>query len=174
MIKRISITGPESSGKSTLSKDLAIHFDTIFNPEFAREYLSVKKTNYTFEDVEYIAKMQLKSENEAINSANNFLFCDTDLLVVKVWMKIKYNKVPAWIDKEIMKKNYDLYLLCKPDIPWEPDPLRESPLIRDELFTVFNEELTKLNCNFIIINGNFAERFEKARNEVNKIIINSE
>jgi NadR type nicotinamide-nucleotide adenylyltransferase len=162
MIKRISITGPESTGKSLLASELAKHFKTAYVPEFSREYLQEIGTNYTLEDVIKIAKGQLASEKKYLHSTHRYLFCDTDMLVAKIWCREVFNKVPDWIEKAVLENPYDLYLLCYPDIDWEPDSLRENPHNREYLFKMFLKELEYLKFNFRIVKGHGAERLKNA------------
>lgn len=163
---RISITGPESTGKSSLAEQLASHFDTIAVPEIARQYLNDLGRNYTYEDIAIIAKKQLANENELALQTGNLLICDTDLLVNKVWSHYKFNKCDPWIEERVISHRYDLYLLCDIDLPWEYDPLREHPDKRKELFAIYRQELTELEVNFRIISGTGETRLKNAINAV--------
>jgi len=158
----ISITGPESTGKSMLAKQLAQHYATVFVPEIARDYLQKLDREYGFEDIVIIAKEQLKAENHAAEKANNYLFCDTDLLVTKVWSNFKFGKCDPWIEESVKIHRYDLYLLCDIDLPWEDDPLREHPDERKELFEIYKAELDGMKANYRIISGLGEERLKNA------------
>ena len=139
MLKKIVILGPESTGKSTLCEQLAQHYETMWCPEFAREYLLVNGTNYDFEDLEIIAKGQLALEDEYATMLENQsetmmengehlpLFIDTNMYVAKVWCEFVFEKCHRFILDEIVKRQYDLYLLCNIDLPWVKDELREYP-----------------------------------------------
>ena len=155
-IKKIVIIGPESTGKSTLCKQLAHQYNTNWCPEFAREYLLKYGMNYTYNDLLKIAKGQIALEEECIQSAENnqqpalgnqqseslyklnthhlpagrqgpLLFIDTDMYVMKVWCEFVFGKCHQWITKQIANRKYDLYLLCNVDLPWVKDELREYP-----------------------------------------------
>ena len=104
-IIRIAITGPESTGKSSLAAELASHYNTVFAPEYAREYLELRKGIYEEDDLVEIAKGQIKSEKEIERSASRILFCDTELLVIKLWATHKYKKVDPEILRLIEIKN---------------------------------------------------------------------
>jgi len=107
----IVITGAESTGKSTLTENLAKHFDTEFIPEFARDYIEKLPHNYTFNDVEIIAKKQ-KEQFESVRSKNiQIIFIDTWLIITKIWFETVFYKKPAWIDREIAQSNIDLFLV---------------------------------------------------------------
>ena len=162
MLKRISITGPESTGKSKLASELAKHFNTSFVPEYSRQYLKEIGTNYTLEDVLKIAKGQLAHEKKYLHFANRLLFCDTDMLVIKIWCDEVFNAVPEWILKSVEQNQYDLYLLCYPDIEWKPDTLRENPNNRDYLYQRFLKELEYYKFNYRIVKGQGHERLKNA------------
>jgi NadR type nicotinamide-nucleotide adenylyltransferase len=159
---RIAITGPESTGKSELAKQLSTFYQTIFVPEIAREYLSTLGRAYVIEDIVKIAKKQLQMENTLAGQAERILFCDTDLLVTKIWSNYKYGICDHWIEEKVKSHGYDLYLLCSIDLPWVEDPLREHPGKREELFALYLRELQQLKVNFAIISGIGTERTENA------------
>ncbi|MFH0894888.1 MAG: ATP-binding protein [Bacteroidota bacterium] len=166
---RIAVTGPESTGKSTLSEDLAKELKTVWVPEFAREYIEMLRHPYTQEDVEKIAHGQMKSEEEKLHTANNYLICDTELTVIKIWMEHKYGTCPNWIKEHITNKPYDLYLLCDIDIPWTPDPQREHPESREHFFLLFLNELKLENKNYVIIHGDRKQRLQTALNAIEEL-----
>jgi NadR type nicotinamide-nucleotide adenylyltransferase len=161
-LKRISITGPESTGKSELAKQMAEHFHTLWVPEYAREYLTDLGRPYEFEDIGIIARKQLKKENELAKKAKKLLFCDTDFLVTKIWSYYKYGKCDPWIEEMAEYHRYDLYLLCNTDLPWEEDPMREHPQQRDELFRMYMKEMKSIHASYILVSGTGTQRTEKA------------
>lgn len=161
-LKRIAITGPESTGKSLLAEQLASHFHTAWVPEYSREYLHKLRRHYDFEDIVLIAKGQMEKENQAAHNATRYLFCDTDLLVTKVWSEFKYGKCDPWIIEQLRIHRYDLYLLCNIDLPWQDDPLREHPDKRKELFEIYHSHLLNMNVDFAIISGSGHKRLENA------------
>ena len=156
---RIIITGPESSGKTTLCESLSSYFNISYSKEYAREYLQKIDRNYTQKDLIIIAKGQLESEK-------NYTLLDTDLITIKVWSNYKYGSCNKWILKKIenQKSENRLYLLCKPDIQWKKDNLRENPKNRKELFELYKKELKKLKHDFFIIEGN--NRIENAISKI--------
>ena len=125
--KKVAIIGPECTGKSELSRYLAEHFETEWVPEYARAYLDKLMHPYTQDDLLKIAHGQLRLEDEYTMDANNFLICDTNLYVIKIWSMFKYGNCQDEILKTIASRKYDLYLLTYVDIPWQEDPLREHP-----------------------------------------------
>ncbi|MDX9906926.1 MAG: ATP-binding protein [Bacteroidales bacterium] len=159
---RISITGPESTGKSALAKELAAHFNTVWVPEYAREYLEKLGRRYEFEDIAIIAKGQLANENKIAGTAERMIFCDTDMLVCKVWSEFRYGRCDTWLEEIVKSHVYDLYLLCDIDLPWEEDPMRENPKERQELFDIYLHELQKMNATFGIVTGTGDRRLRNA------------
>ncbi len=155
-MKRFAITGPESSGKTTLAIALAEQYAGIFMPEFARGYLEQKNGVYSREDLDRIAEKQLALWEEV--SAENLLFCDTEMLVLKIWSEFKYGRCSAFILEAFGNQQFEHYFLCRPDIEWEEDPLRENPENREELFERYLTELKKQGLPFTIVEGNLENR----------------
>ena len=151
---KVIVIGPESSGKTTLCKALSKHFNLPFSKEYAREYLEKLNRNYNQDDLLKIAKGQLKSEQ-------NTQLLDTDLITIKIWSEYKYGSCDNWILDQIEKQKTEkrIYLLCKPDIPWEADPLRENPNDREELFEIYKKEIESLEHDYFIVDAE--NRLEK-------------
>ena len=156
---RIAITGPESSGKTTLCLSLAEHFNVASIPEFARVYLERTEGDYEQSDLDQIAEGQLES---IVSSSNKVDICDTDFSVLEIWSQYKYGNVSVPIQKLVEQDLFDLHILCTPDIPWEEDPLRENADNRDQLFELYKASLKKYNKNFIIVSGEHESRLEKS------------
>lgn len=169
-MKRIVITGPESTGKSTLAHALADHFNTAHTEELARTYLNILDRPYEYEDLERIAALQVHAEDEWDDGERQLLFCDTDLITIKIWSDYKYKQISANILEWINQRDYDLYLLCRPDIPWEPDPLRENPHNRQEMFDRHLDELIHYHKDFEIVEGTGPVRLNLAIEYVEKYL----
>ncbi len=169
-IIRIAVTGPESTGKTTLAKTLAGYYNTTWAEEYAREYLESLGREYVFNDLEEIAKGQLRNMEEAAENANKVVFADTELLVIKIWSIYKYSVCSKFILEQLEHQDVDLYLLTYPDLEWEYDPLRELPSdeMRVELFEIYKEELEQYGFPFEIIKGAGAQRFENALKAIKK------
>jgi NadR type nicotinamide-nucleotide adenylyltransferase len=170
-IVKIAVTGPESTGKSMISEQLANHYHTIWVPEFARFYLNKLEQPYDYGDILEIAKGQVKSAQALLKLANKLIFSDTELLVTKIWCDVKYRKCHPWILENLEKQDYDLYLLMNTDIPWQNDPMREHPEMRDELFRLFKNELEIHNLNYWIVSGLGEERLKNAISLVDELLI---
>jgi NadR type nicotinamide-nucleotide adenylyltransferase len=171
-MKRILITGPESTGKSTLCKELAAHYDTVWCPEFAREYLLKKGTNYRYQDLANIAHGQIELEEKMQAEAKNgFYFIDTDMYVMKVWHEVAFHNCPTWILKKIAQTHYDLYLLCNTDLPWIKDELREYPDLaaRQKLFKMYKDIMINSGTPWVEIRGTDAQRLQIAISTIDSI-----
>jgi NadR type nicotinamide-nucleotide adenylyltransferase len=168
-IKRVAIVGPECTGKTTLSQQLADYFKTEWVREYARGYLNKMAVPYQENDLLMIAQGQMRIEDEYAGSANQFLFCDTNLVVMKIWSMVKYRKCHSWIEEEITRRKYHLHLLTYVDIPWEDDSLREHPNEREMLFNLYQDELIKQQVPYVIIKGTLEERLAQAIREIDNI-----
>lgn len=160
MLRKVVILGPESTGKSTLAKDLAQYYGCPCVPEFAREYIEKLDRPYEYADLEKIGRGQIELEDQKAKDARGLLICDTDLQVIKVWSEHKYEKVSEWILEEIQKRRYDLYLLTDIDMPWEADRQREhpDPQMRKYFFDVYKNHIVQTGIPFKIISGNPTQR----------------
>ncbi len=170
MLKRVAIIGPESTGKSKLASELASCFNTNIVDEYAREYFKGKSYEYTIDDLVAIAVGQMKNEEYIASISKNIIFCDTELIVMKIWANEVFGMVPGWIEKHLKEKQYDLYLLCYPDLKWEPDPLRSNPHNRQYIFELFVKELEQNNCNYRIVKGEGTTRYKNAINFVDELL----
>lgn len=170
VIRKIAVTGPESTGKSWLTRYLADHYQTVYVPEYAREYIDHLDRDYVRQDITNIAKGQLSAEYEAMQKARGLLFCDTELIVTKIWSLHKYGICDPWILGEITNNPYDLVLLCDVDMPWEPDPQREHPHLRTYFFDWFLRELNGYGFHYHIIRGRGEERQDNALKAVEEFL----
>lgn len=164
---KVVLYGPESTGKTTLTQQLARHYQTVCVPEFMRGFLEKKwekqRKLISKDDLVPIAKGQLALEKKAAGKVENLLLCDTDLLELKVYSEYYYNGFcPEFIKNEATKNNSGIYLLTYIDVPWEPDMLRDRPNNRAEMFCIFEAELKKQGFLYEILKGNENERFENA------------
>ena len=191
-ILKIVILGPESTGKSTLCKQLAQHYNSSWCAEFAREYLLQHGTSYTYDDLLTIAKGQVALEEECIKSIVNssgfgvkntsgsrlqtsgskFLFIDTDMHVMKVWCEFVFGKCHPWILNQVAERKYDLYLLCNTDLPWVKDELREYPDLqtRETLYHMYKDLMINQSTPWAEISGGYEERLQKAIDAVDRLL----
>ncbi|MEM8999392.1 MAG: ATP-binding protein [Bacteroidota bacterium] len=172
---KVVVFGPESTGKTTLSKQLAEHYQTVWVPEYAREYLQDKwdKEQKTCEphDLLPIAIGQMKLENEYADEARDVLICDTDLLETMVYSEAYYlGYSDPLLKKYALQNNYHLYLLTYIDVPWEKDDLRDKPNERKQMFAYFKKTLEESRRNFITLRGDKNTRLKTAIQHIDKLL----
>ena len=175
-MKKIVAIGPESTGKSNLCEQLAQRYNTLWCPEYAREFLLTHGVNYSYDDLLTIAKGQIaleekfelsmKNNETQINPATPhcLLFIDTDMYVMKVWCEFVFEKCHRFILDQVVKRKYDLYLLCNVDLPWMPDELREYPDLktREKLYKMYKDILINQSVPWVDVSGNYKERLQTA------------
>ena len=154
-IKRVVITGPESTGKTELAHALAEKFGTIWIPEYARHYVETLGREYNYDDVEKIAKYQIAQESEYTSKiTHGILILDTWLIITKVWFDVVYGKCPAWLPDHIGSSEIDLFLVCATDLQWIADPVRENGgEKREELFQRYIHEIQEFGFKYEIVSG---------------------
>ncbi|MER3498247.1 MAG: ATPase [Chitinophagaceae bacterium] len=174
-MKKIVAIGPESTGKSSLCEQLSRHYNTVWCPEYAREYLLNHGKNYSYEDLLNIAKGQIELEEAttrlAMKKENPIIFIDTDMYVMKVWCEFVFGKCHRFVLNEIVKRTYDLYLLCNIDLPWIADELREYPDLetREKLYRMYKDILINQSTPWVEISGNDKHRLKTAIEAVNQL-----
>lgn len=190
MLKKVVVVGPESTGKSTLCKQLAAHFQTRWCPEFARQYLLEHGMDYKYDDLLTIAKGQIELEEESeasiVNSQwsikeshcplanpHSLLFIDTDMYVMKIWCEFVFGKCHQFILDQIAARKYNLYLLCNIDLPWIKDELREYPDLerRKQLYSIYRNTMLGQSTPWVDISGSYEERLNKAIAAVGNIMV---
>lgn len=174
---KVVLFGPESTGKTTLSRQLARYYNSVWVREYAREYLQNKWNNKrkTCEpaDLLPIAIGQMKLENNLAQKTNSILICDTDLLETKVYSEAYYvGKCDPILEKFAIENTYDLYFLTYIDTPWEADDLRDKPNERLRMFKAFEDTLIKYNRPYVLLKGTQKERLEEAVKHIDKLIKN--
>jgi NadR type nicotinamide-nucleotide adenylyltransferase len=167
---KIAVVGPESTGKSTMSAHLAAHYNTIWVPEYARAYCEKLTEPPTWQDEINMFYGQMALEAELLPKANKLLICDTTFITVKIWSDQMFGRSPQEVLDELPKHPYDLYLLLNIDLPWEEDPLRDFPDMREHFMEVWKKELQQLNARYVIISGTGAERYEGAVKAVDDFV----
>ncbi len=174
-IVKIVLFGPESTGKTTLSEQLARHYRTVWVPEYAREYLQEKWNNErkTCEpkDLLPIAEGQMRLENKLSKKATDLLICDTDLLETKVYSEAYYvGHCDSILEKYALQNEYELYLLTYIDVPWIGDDLRDKPHERERMFQYFRATLEKYHRNFVILKGDKKKRLATAVGHIDALL----
>lgn len=156
----IAITGPESTGKSTLVRELAAMYECRAVSEYAREYLQ-SKPSYDQNDLLRIAREQFQ---RIPTSTEQLVLIDTEILVIKIWSMVKYQQVDPEIEQLFNTQPVDFYLLTYPDLPWEADPLRESKDTLHELFVRYETALETSGKHYAIVSGTGGIRLTTAKN----------
>ena len=167
---KVIITGPESTGKSRLTKALAKHYNIPFAKEYARYYLEQTNGEYHQDDLLEIAKGQMDLEDKVSSGSDGIVLCDTGLEVIRIWSEWKYNNCDPQILKDSFARQPDLYLLLKPDIPWMPDKLRENPNDRDELYQNFKAVLSEYDSRVIEISDYWENRLHTSIAAIDRLL----
>lgn len=172
---KIVLFGPESTGKTTLSQQLARHYHSVWVPEYAREYLQNKWNNERktceTQDLLPIAVGQMKLENELAQKTDSVLICDTDLLETKVYSEAYYSGIcDPVLEKYALKNTYDLYFLTYIDTPWEADDLRDKPEEREAMFKAFEAELIKYKRPYVLLKGDKKTRLKMATTYIDQLL----
>ena len=157
--RRISIFGGESCGKSTLTEQLARHFQTLWVPEFARNWLERRDGQVRLEDMPIISRAQAASENALARLCNGWLFCDTDPLATELWSQELFAQIPCL---EGRAGPYALTLVCAPDVPWVKDNVRYRPENRADFHHRCLELLQREERPYVVLQGSWEERWQTA------------
>jgi HTH-type transcriptional regulator, transcriptional repressor of NAD biosynthesis genes len=161
-ITRVCLIGPESTGKTRLAERLAQHFVGTWLPEHAREYAEERENQLSYDDVEAIARGQIQIADRGSQIAG-LVIHDTDLISTVVYARHYYGRVPEWIVEEATKRRADLYLLLDTDVPWIADSARDTGgESREDLFDAFRAALDEFECEWVIISGDWEERFRSS------------
>lgn len=163
---RIAFTGPESTGKTALAKEVSRELEGTYIEEFARTYLEDHGPDYFVGDLDIMAQ----GHGDAIqNCSNELQLIDTDFLVFKIWSEYKYDAASPLIHSLVSENWFDLHVLCAPDFPWEEDELRENPEDRDKLFQLYVEALEKYRKPYIIVEGSMEKRLKKTVTAIDQL-----
>jgi NadR type nicotinamide-nucleotide adenylyltransferase len=166
MVKKIAIVGPESTGKSTITKQLAKHYQTLWVAEYARYYCEALTGACTMQDEINMYHGQVALEESVLAMAEkDFIFCDTTFITVKIWSDEMLGSTPQIVLDNLPKRTYDFYLLMDIDLPWQEDPLRDFPHMREHFMKIWHQELKNLNANYVVVGG-LEDRFTNAVNAV--------
>lgn len=172
-LRKVCIFGPESTGKTTLTVNLAKHFQTIAVPEYARPYLEAQDNNLDQEDLPFIVAGHIASEEALAHEANKVIFSDTDIITTVIWSKWLYSSCDPWIEEKADERQYDLYLITDVDVPWVKDPLRYLPEDRQNFLDCCIKELEKRDRPYVRISGSWEQRLDTAIKAVENLLASS-
>ena len=163
-INRIVVTGPESTGKTELAQALASKLNSVWIPEYARQFVENLNRPYEYDDVIQIAHHQVEQEAVfASKIGEGIIIFDTWLIITKVWLDLVFGKCPDWISEHIRSSKIDLFLVCDTDLPWIADPVRENGgEKRKELFQLYCNEIVTFGFKYEIVSGFGDKRTENA------------
>lgn len=157
--RRLCLTGPECTGKTTLAARAARELGVAWVPEYARAYVETHGHMLTAADVEPIARGEIANLDAA---EGPLIVLDTDLISTVVYARHYYGHCPQWIEAEARKRRADHYLLLDTDVAWSPDPARDAGgNAREDLFDAFRAALEEFDTRWEIVSGNFAERWAR-------------
>ena len=169
-IVRVCVTGPECTGKTTLSRRLAEHTGAAWVEEAARRYAERKGEPLLASDVGPIGREHVALHDAAVARAraggSGLVVLDTDLVSTLVYGRHYYGAAPRWIERAERERRADLYLLCDVDVPWVADGVRDRPADRSAMFELFRRALERRGAQVVRIDGGWAERWEAARRAV--------
>lgn len=173
VVKKIAIVGPESTGKSTLTQQLARHYHTQWVPEYARYYCAALTAPCALQDEVNMFHGQVALEESVLSTTeNDFIFCDTTFLTVKIWSDEMMGETPQIVLDALPHRTYDLYLLMDIDLPWQEDPLRDFPHLREHFMDIWKKELQALNANYVLVSG-IEHRFPNAISVIDEFLAKS-
>ena len=171
MIHRVVITGAESTGKTTLAQALASYYSEPWTEEYVRNYVDRLDRSLQPEDLEPIARGQLTTEDAKLEQARRLIIHDTNIMSFIVYARHYFNAELDWVNQSFKERNYSLYMLCAPDIPWESDPSqRDSPEAREQLYDIFKTQLKSLKLPHLEIQGSKEGRLQQAVTIINKML----
>jgi len=169
-IKKIAIVGPESTGKSTMSIALAKHYKVAWVPEYARYYCAALTSDCTLQDEINMFHGQVALEESVLaTTETDFIICDTTFATVKIWSDEMLGETPQIVLDALLTRPYDLYILLDIDLPWQEDPLRDFPHMREHFMNIWHKELKALNANYVVVGG-IENRLQNAIDVIDKFL----
>ena len=167
-VKKICLYGPESVGKTTIARQLATEYQTIFVPEAVRSLIT--SNDFVLDDFIRIGIAQTESVQQAEKQANRVLFCDTDVITTQIYSDHYLHEVPPVLYELEHQVRYDAYILLDIDVPWVTDNLRNLGHRRPEMLAQFRYELDRRKLPYHFISGSFPERITAIRQLTDKLL----
>lgn len=177
LARRVAIVGAESTGTTTLARDLARYYETVWTPEFGRFYTEGKLTsgtNWQTREFVFIANEQNRLEDEYARLANRVLICDTNSWATRLWHERYVGKMDSGVDRQALRRSYDLVLLTGDEIPFEDDGMRDGEHIRHAMHQRFSKLLRKEGIAYRLLRGNRQSRLKEAIDLCNQLLTHGE
>ncbi|MDQ5938579.1 MAG: family ATPase [Patescibacteria group bacterium] len=176
---RISVVGAESTGTTTLARDLAKHYNTVWVPEYGRLYsegklMSSEANQWRTEEFEMIAKTQNTIEDSLAENSNGLVICDTDSFATAIWHERYMGQRSAKVEEIASSKDHDLYILTGDEIPFVQDGTRDGEGIRHKMHQTFIQRLKEAHKNFIIVEGSPEKRLQVAIQAIDQLAKDNE
>lgn len=163
---RIVVTGPESTGKSMLVEALGRRLGLPYALEYARAYLEQHGPEYDADRLLNMSREHKRYQEQRVPPRTAFGLFDTDLINYVIWSRVAYGTCHPAIKSASEAEQHHVYLLCAPDIPWTPDPLREHPQDREYLFAMHRDEIERLGRRYALVQGTGEERVRCAEQAI--------
>jgi nicotinamide riboside kinase len=160
--RRVVVMGPESTGKTTLARELARRYNTVWTTEYLRVHLDAKQAECTPDDLPKVVAGHRATEAVLARLANRVLFCDTDPLMTAVYSRFYYHEVPEWLEAAAVERRAAHYLLLDADVPWVADPQRDQPHGRERILAMCREQLDRYGLPWTLLSGSWDERLRQA------------
>lgn len=174
--RRVCVLGAESTGTTTLARDLAKYYKTVWVPEYGRMYsegklFAGKGAEWSSEEFNTIAKAQGEIEDKLAESSNGLVICDTDAFATSVWHERYMNYRSADVEFIASQRNYVLYILTGNEIPFVQDGTRDGEHIRDKMHQRFIKKLEETHRYFVLVTGTPEERLRQSVGAIDQILI---
>lgn len=179
LAKRVCVVGAESTGTTTLAKDLAAYYRTAWVPEYGREYSEVRLArgdlaDWTTEEFVHIAAEQCRIEDTATREANRLLICDTDAFATSIWHRRYLGHRSPECEAIAATRRYDFYLLTGNEIPFVQDGTRDGEHIRHWMHNTFVEELERTGREHVLLSGSREKRLARAVEVIDERLLRTE
>lgn len=164
--KRVVVVGAESTGTTTLARALADHYQTVWVPEYGREYAERKTARgdavWVGDEFIHIAAEQCRREDEAARHAMGILVCDTDALATALWYERYIGNESRAVKAIADAQRPRVYILTGDEIPFVQDGTRDGEHIRHDMHAAFIKALAAQKHPSVLVTGSHEQRMRQA------------